>query len=111
MEYQSFLYDFLYVLLTGLGSILIAYLIKRTKQSLNTDDLEAIQTFAKLAVEYAQQKYADCSGEERYNYALEWLVGKAAGLNLNITKEDLKVLIESSVKELKIKLGENWKEM
>ena len=95
------------VLITG---FLLPYL--KNKNKLNTQEerkifMENIKFWVDIAVKSAEQIYKDIpkSGKDKKAYVLNYLNQKG----FEITEEDLDVLIESAVKELKI-IEKEWLE-
>lgn len=65
---------------------------------------------ARYAVLFAQQAYKSAGGQEKYLQASVWLAERLAQANINITDEEIRGLIESALKELKLEFGAAWDE-
>ena len=106
------LYDIIAVLVPVLVGYLVAWLQKRLgaeKIEKIKRELEIKQDLARIAVQFAQQVYKDLGGPERYEKAAEWLSNMATQMGLQLSTDEVKALIEATLKELKAELGEAWK--
>ena len=74
------------------------------------EELIAKQDLVRLAVMYAQQYWAELDGPERYEKAVEWLTNQAKRIGIEMTDDEMRGLIEASVKQLKAEFGEAWKD-
>lgn len=82
------------------------YLVPWLKEKIGTDKLAQIEKWVKYAVEMAQQVYEAEPGEERKGIVLEFVENLMIAKNISITDEQLNVLIESAVKEMKMNSNE-----
>lgn len=91
--------DIITEIVIPLVSILIAYrLIPYIREKTTKEQRENIYFYVKLAVSAAEQIYDyNHAGEDKKQYVLEYI----NKLGLKITEEDLNVMIEAAVKELK----------
>ncbi len=96
-----------------LGSILVAILIpvatglgtllgKLIKKAINRIENATLQELAWTAVRWAEQKFKNLPGDERFKKVEEYITEKLPGVN----KEDIERAIEAAVKQLHIELGE-----
>ncbi len=111
MDINEILRTLLAILLPPLVALGIDYLRRRIgleKLQQIKAELENNQAWAILAVRYAEQVFWDKTGAEKYDMACQWLSNRAKEKNLNITADEIKGLIESSVQILKTELGELW---
>lgn len=99
-------------LLTLIGVIITTMLVPylKSKKDLNTAEkrkviLDNIRFWVDIAVRSAEQIYKDMpkSGAEKKQFVLNYLQKKG----LDITDEDLNILIESAVKELNL-IEQEW---
>ncbi len=57
---------------------------------------------------FAQQVFGHLDGGVRFKEAKTWITKTLQSQGIKIDDEKLKVLIEATLKELKIEYGENW---
>lgn len=91
----------IFVALIGLlGAIITGVLIPYIKTKTTTAQRENIYTIVFHAVKAAEQilKKEDPTGEKRKQYVINYLSSKG----INLTIEDLNILIEAAVRELNI---------
>lgn len=86
------------------AALLIAhYLVPWIKDKIGADKLAEIEKWTRYAVEKAQQVYWAESGQDRKAYVTEFLKQLLISKNISISDEQLDVLIEAAVKEMKMK--------
>lgn len=61
---------------------------------------ELINNIVKQAVEFAEQKYKDLKGSEKYEKAVEKAVSVLSSKNINVTEDEIEMLVESAVLSL-----------
>lgn len=85
------------------AALLIArYLVPWIKDKIGADKLAEIEKWTRYAVEKAQQVYWAESGQDRNAYVTEFLKQMLIAKNIALSDEQLDVLIEAAVKEMKI---------
>ena len=101
------------LLMSGLIGILISWLKKKLgveKMKQIVAELENKQAIIDAVVLCVQQLYETLEGKEKYDKAFKlaskWLTEKG----LEISANEIKVLIESSVKKMKKEFSEGWQE-
>ena len=111
MEFSEVL-GYLISLLITLG---IGFLVELLRRWVGLEGLKRItwqldqkKELALIAVKFAQQAYKQCSGAERYNRAAEWLAARAQERGIGVNGDEVKGLIESTVRQIKDQLGEEW---
>ncbi|MGI6226693.1 MAG: phage holin [Peptococcales bacterium] len=72
------------------------------------EQITAKQQLAEIAVRFVEQVYVDLHGEEKYTKAAEYLSTQAAKIGLTMDAEEVKALIESTLKTLKDEFGDAW---
>lgn len=82
--------------------VLARYLIPWAKEMLGADRLAAIEKWVKYAVEMAQQVYWNEDGAERKAIVTKFLKEILTEKNVSVSDEQLDVLIEAAVKEMKM---------
>jgi len=73
-------------------------------------ELSTKQELAALAVRFVEQVYRDFCSEEKYQKAAEWLAGRAKELGFSLTPDEIKGLIEATLRAFKDEFGEQWAE-
>lgn len=61
---------------------------------------ELINNTVKMAVEYAEQKYKDLKGSEKYEKAVGKAISVLNSKNINVSSDELDMLVESAVLSL-----------
>lgn len=84
--------------IAGFVGVLLAKLIKKAIDQIENNK---IQSFAYLAVRWAQDKFKDISGSERYNEAIDKLASKVNG----ISGAQLEEAIRAAYTSMKAELG------
>ncbi len=82
--------------------VITRYLVPWIKQKIGTDKLAEIEKWAKQAVLMVQQVYKEWNGEDKKAYVTKFLKELLMAKNISITDEQLDVLIEAAVKQMKI---------
>ncbi len=102
-------------LLVVIIPILAGFLVELLRRKLGVEkmqriqkELEAKQELARLAVQFVQQFYRGFEGSQKYEQAAQWLAQEAGKHGLSIGEEEIKGLIEASLKGLKAEFGEQW---
>lgn len=109
----SLLYNLIYIM----AALMAAFFVGFLKQKFGTEklkkfqsELELKQDLAILAVKFAEQAYRDLKGQQKYDHAAAWLASRASFLDLKITEDEIKGLIEAALRSLKDEFGEEWAE-
>ena len=76
--------------------------VQQIKQSDTTEKVQELIRWAEKAVLWAQQVYYDQSGEFRRNAVEQFLMAIVEDQGINITPEQIDILIEAAVKAMKI---------
>jgi len=101
MLFLEFLTE-LFILVATIGLIYgINLLRKNTKNKLILEIVEK-------GILFAQQKYLEESGSERYQQALNRIEILLSEKNIDLSAEQLDTLIESTLKRLKNEFEEQW---
>lgn len=82
--------------------LITRYLIPMLKEQIGIDKLAAAEKWAKWAVLKAQQVLWSASGQDRKAYVTEFLKEIMMAKNIALSDEQLDVLIEAAVKQMKI---------
>jgi len=99
-----------------LGVLLASFVLALLKKHVGVQKLKEIeaeltakQEIVDTVVLFVQQVYAAYDGEEKYKMALVRATDLMNKKGLEVTPEELEILIESSVKVMKKAFGDAWK--
>ena len=82
--------------------VITRYLVPWIKEKIGADKLAVIEKWAKYAVQATQQVYWSKTGEERKAIVTMFLKEILLAKNISISDEQLDILIEAAVKQMKI---------
>ena len=82
--------------------VITRYLVPWLKEKIGADRMAQIEKWTKYAVEMAQQVHWSQPGKDRKAIVTEFLREILTAKNISISDEQLNVLIEAAVKEMKI---------
>lgn len=82
--------------------VVTRYLVPWIKQKIGADKLSEVENWAKQAVLMVQQVYSDWNGADKKEYVTRFLREQLIAKNISITDEQLNILIEAAVKQMKI---------
>ncbi|GIN99807.1 hypothetical protein J5TS2_04760 [Brevibacillus halotolerans] len=94
--------DVAHLLLLAVGTWAIFYLVKFLKGKIKKEH-------ALRAVQYAEQAFVDLKGSEKYNEAVKYFVASMTRNKIKVTDEEVKALIESTLREWKDELNKQMK--
>ena len=87
--------------------LVMRYAIPWLRARIGAEKIAETEKWAKKAVLMAQQVYWNKSGEERKEIVTEFLREMLIAKNISISGEQLEILIEAAVKQMKIEEGRN----
>lgn len=82
--------------------VLTRYVVPWVKERVDAEKMSVVADWAKRAVLYAQQTMWSESGEERKAIVTKFLKEMLTEKNIAISEEQIDILIEAAVKEMKI---------
>lgn len=82
--------------------VIARYLVPLLREKIGADKLTAAEKWVKYAVLKAQQVMWSDTGSDRKTYVTEFLKKLLTAKNISLTDEQLDVLIEAAVKQMKI---------
>ena len=82
--------------------VITRYLIPLVKEKISVDKLEVVEKWTRYAVLKAQQVLWSKDGAERKVYVTQFLKDMLIAKNISLTDEQLDILIEAAVKQMKI---------
>lgn len=96
------LFEIIKVVVMVAALVVTKYLIPWMKEKIGTEKLAQIEKWVRYAVEMAQQVYWSKPGEDRKAIVTEFLRDILIAKNISISEDQLDVLIEAAVKEMKM---------
>lgn len=84
--------------------VLTRYIVPWIKAKIGAEQMEEVRTWVNTAVLMAQQVYAAKPGPERKAIVVEIIRGMLIKKNIDISAEQLDMLIEAAVKAMKIQI-------
>lgn len=82
--------------------VITKYAVPWIKTRIDTEKMSIVADWAKKAVLYAQQTMWSDSGEDRKAIVTQFLKELLTAKNISISDEQIDILIEAAVKEMKI---------
>lgn len=102
MKMSDILFEALNLIVMICAAIFTAYVIPYVRKAVGDKKLQDIADWAERAVLFAQQTMTAESGADRKAYVLEYLTRYAHDYKIPITDEQINILIESAVKQLRM---------
>lgn len=102
---NDIIFEIIKVAVMAVLLLITRYLIPMLKEKIGADKLAAAEKWARYAVLKAQQVLWSESGQDRKAYVTEFLKEILLEKNIALSDEQLDVLIEAAVKQMRI--GEN----
>ena len=85
-----------------LALVIARYLVPWLKQKVGAEKISEISMWAKQTVLMVQQVYKDWKGEDKKAFVTEYLKKILTAKNISLTDEQLDILIEAAVKQMKM---------
>lgn len=104
-------YDLLSILIPAIAALAFEFLRRKLgteKMKRIQEEITTKQVLAMLAVRFVEQVYDDLHGPEKYQKAAEWLAARAQEHGIILTADEIKGLIESTLRQLKDSFGNEW---
>lgn len=99
---NEILFEIIKVIVMLAALVITRYLVPWIKEKIGADKLAEAEKWAKYAVLKAQQVLWEESGADRKAYVTEFLKEILIAKNIALSDEQLDVLIEAAVKQMKI---------
>ena len=97
------LFNLILLLIPIIGTILTTYIIPLIKEWIGNEKLAKYEEWASMAVRAAEMLFNESGmGEKKKAYVVEFLTDMFNKNKVVITKEQLEVMIESCVKQMKL---------
>lgn len=96
------LFEVILALIPVLGAIITYFIIPYIKTNMDSAKLAQYKEWATLAVKSAEMLWKETGhGEDKKSYVVNFLTDMFNSRKITITEEQMNVLIESAVKEMK----------
>lgn len=112
---KSLLTSVIAQLLLFVLTVMVTMAIELIRRKIGVEGMKKIdqelsnkQSLASTAVQYVQQAYSDLDGAKKYDQAATWLSTQANAVGLKMTSDEIKGLIEASLRELKDNFRDEW---
>lgn len=99
---SEILFEVIKVVVMVAALVITRYLVPWLREKIGADKLAVAEKWARYAVLKAQQVLWDESGKDRKSYVTEFLKEILIAKNIALSDEQLDVLIEAAVKQMKI---------
>lgn len=99
---NEIIFEVIKVVVMVAALVITRYLVPWLKGKIGADKLEAAEKWVRYAVLKAQQVLGNKSGDDRKAYVTEFLKEILIAKNIVLSDEQLDVLIEAAVKQMKI---------
>lgn len=87
--------------LVSIASVCITrYLIPWIRANMSAKDLEKLTYWVRFAVRCADQLFTPEEWQQKKEYVLNYIISMAAKIGLDLTEQDINVLIEAAVNEI-----------
>jgi LL-H family phage holin len=80
----------------------IGYIVAYVRNHISVQDLQTKKELAKAAVLFVEQVYKTVDGQSKFIKAENWLIQQIQHLGLKVAPDEIKGLIESALKEIKM---------
>jgi LL-H family phage holin len=108
---DKILYAVLQCVLVIVAGLITRYVVPWLKTKLDAEKFKTLEQWVKVAVEAAEQVYCkDCQGNEKKTYVKDALTKHLNSKKINITEEQLNILIEAAVKEMNLAIKDKKKQ-
>mgnify|MGYP002621827248 CR=1 FL=1 len=88
-------------ILTIIGILLTAYVIPWLKEKIGAGKMETLESYIIYAVRSAEQIYAQGENSAKKKYVYNYVLNKSRALGLDLTPEDIDLLVEGAVNLIK----------
>lgn len=99
---DSIVFEFIKIVVMVVALVITRYLVPWIKDKIGSDQLAVAEKWAKYAVLKAQQVLWEKDGVDKKAYVTEFLKEILIAKNIALSDEQLDVLIEAAVKQMKI---------
>lgn len=97
------IFELILTIISVLGTIITIFIIPYIKEKIGNEKLAKYEYWVEMAVRAAEMLFTESgSGAEKKEYVINFLTDMFNKNKINITKEQMEILIEAAVKQLKI---------
>lgn len=97
------IFELILAIIPVLGTVITVFIVPYIKEKIGNEKLTKYEYWAKTAVHAAEMLFTEKgTGAEKKTYVVEFLTNMFNKNKTNITKEQMEILIEAAVKQLKI---------
>ncbi|WP_214484644.1 phage holin, LLH family [Bacillus sp. SM2101] len=90
--------------------LLVPFVLTYIKNKNHTEKFNSVLEYAEIAVKFAEQYYDKYSGETKYKHAASWLSERASQIGIKLSEEEVRGIIEATLKNIKMEYEDTWKE-
>lgn len=99
---EEIIFEFAGVVVMAAALVITRYLVPWLKEKIGSDRLAVAEKWVRYAVLKAQQVFWEEDGQDRKAYVTKFLKEILTAKNIALSDEQLDVLIEAAVKQMKI---------
>jgi LL-H family phage holin len=99
---DDLIFEFVKIVVMVVALLISVYLIPWIKSKLSADKISEIAFWVEKAVLYAQQVFNSSTGTEKKAIVTEFLKAQLEAKDISISDEQINILIEAAVKQMKI---------
>lgn len=100
------LFDLILLLIPIVGTILTTYIIPLVKEWIGNEKLAKYEEWTSMAVRAAELLFTESGmGEKKKEYVVEFLTNMFNKKKVVITEQQIEILIEAAVKQMKLEEG------
>lgn len=99
---DELIFEVVKVVIMVVALIIARYLVPWLKQKIGAEKVAEVSMWAKQSVLMAEQVYKDWKGQDKKTFVTEYLKKILTAKNISLTDEQLNILIEAAVKQMKM---------
>lgn len=99
---DELLFEIVKIVVMVVALLIARYLVPWLRQKIEAEKVAEISMWAKQAVLMAEQVYKDWKGQDKKAFVTEYLKKILKAKNISLTDEQLNILIEAAVKQMKM---------
>ena len=100
---DNLLFEVVKIVVMAVAAFAVTHIIPFLKAKIGNEKISTMEIWARNAVMYAQQWMEASTGEEKKALVTHFLTDMRNKYKVDMTDEQLEILIESAVKEMKLK--------
>lgn len=99
---DEIIFELVKIVVMVVALVIARYLVPWLKQKIGAEKVAEVSMWAKQAVLMAQQVYKDWDGQDKKAFVTKYLKKILTAKNISLTDEDIDILIEAAVKQMKM---------